>query len=146
MIEQGDLVNELAEANGLSEETLREVRRQQARSVVAAEKRKVAWARFFAIGGWAATLIVVFASMWLAMLSLFRPGPDAGTWRVGLVSLAMFAMLGMIAFVVAVVASVAWYFGARTASLTAIEERLGDLESLLMTEAKKEDAADSRSG
>jgi hypothetical protein len=44
----------------------------------------------------------------------------------------------MVGFLVAIVSSVAWYFSARTASLTAIDARLGELETILRTEAEKE--------
>lgn len=136
MNKKRDLASELAAANGISEQALREIQREQARSVVFAQKRKAARIRFIAIAAWATTIIVIFASMWVAVALLFGIEDVGAPPRVALTVMAMIGMLGMMAFVVAVIASVAWYFSARTASLTAIDARLGELEVILRAEAQ----------
>ena len=142
MSEERNLADELVAANGISGEAQRETRRQQARRVIATEMRKSARFRFIAIAGWAITLMLIFASMWVAVLSIFL-GVDPGVSpRAALMGLTMLGMLGMVAFVVAIISSIAWYFSARTASLTAIDARLSELDVLLMTEMMKEDRPD----
>ena len=142
MSEERNLANELAAANGISGEAQRETRRQQARRVIAVEMRKSARFRFIAIAGWAITLMLIFASMWVAVLFTFL-GVDPGVSpRAALMGLTMLGMLGMVAFVVAIISSIAWYFSARTASLATIDARLSELDVLLMTEMMKEDRPD----
>lgn len=142
MSEERDLANELVTANGISAEAQRETRKQQARRVITIEMRKSARYRFIAIAGWATTLVLIFASMWVAVLSIFL-GVDPGVSpRAALMGLTMLGMLGMVAFVVAIISSIAWYFSARTASLATIDARLSELDVLLMTEMMKEDRPD----
>jgi len=142
MSEERNLANELAAANGISGEAQRETRRQQARRVIATEMRKSARFRFIAIAGWAITLMLIFASMWVAVLFTFL-GVDPGVSpRAALMGLTMLGMLGMVAFVVAIISSIAWYFSARTASLATIDAHLSELDVLLMTEIMKEDRPD----
>lgn len=143
MNEQRDLASELAAANGISQDTIREVRMEQARGIVAAEQRKSSRYRFVALAAWATTLIVMFVSMWMAVAFLFGVS-DTGVppLRAGLMGLTLLSMLGMFSFVVAVVASIAWYFSARTASLKGIDARLGQLEAMLVAEARRESEAD----
>jgi hypothetical protein len=141
MSQERDLAGELAAQNGISEEALQKIRREQARSAVLAVKRRAARVRFIAIAAWAVTVIVIFASMWMAVAVLFGfedigPPPVQAPQRPVLMALTMLSGLGMMAFVVAVVASVAWYFSARTASLTAIDARLSELEAILRAEAE----------
>jgi len=144
MNEQRDLSGELAAANGIAQDALREVRMEQSRAVVAAEQRKASRWRFISIAAWATTLIVIFGSMWMAVAFIFGVS-DAGTPpRAGLMVLTILSMLGMFAFVVAVVASVAWYFSARTASLKGIDARLGQLEAMLTAEVRRESGSDPR--
>ena len=131
-----DFSSELMNQNGLSDEALKEMRRQQSRSLVLAEKRKVGRIRMICIGAWALTVFVIFSSMGLATLFLFmRPSPDIP--RLSVLAVSMLGMMGMVTFLVAIVSSVAWYFSARTASLTAIDARLGQLETILKAEAEK---------
>jgi hypothetical protein len=133
-----DLSRELMDQNGVSDERAQEIRRQQARSLVLAEKRRVGRIRKICIGAWALTVVVIFTSMALATLFLFmsRAGETRLTMMVFAASL--LGMLGIIGFLVAVVSSVAWYFRARTAGLTAIDARLGELEAILRAEAVKD--------
>ena len=131
-----DFSRELLSQNGLSDEALEELRKQQARSLVLSEKRKVGRIRMICIGAWALTLIVMFAAM--AMSTLFLLGaPGSQIPRLMAMSASMLGMFGVLAFLVAVVSSVAWYFSARTASLSAIDARLGQLEAILKAEADK---------
>jgi len=140
-----DLSSELLNQNGLSDEVAQEIRRQQARSLVLAEKRKAGRIRTICIGSWALTVVVMFSSMALATLFLFmRPSPE--TPRLMVMAASMLGMFGMVAFVAAIVSSVAWYFSARTASLTAIDARLGDLETILRAEAEKARQKDEPAG
>jgi len=117
---------------------------QQARGIVAAEQRKASRYRFVALAAWAATLIVIFASMWMAVIFLFGMDNPSTPPRANLLVLTMLGTLAMMAFVVAVVASVAWYFSARTASLKGIDARLGQLEVMLTAEARRQSGADPR--
>jgi len=142
MNEERDLVDELAAANGISEEALRKIGGQQFRSIVAAEMRKAARIRYIVFGAWATTVVVVFAAIWAAILFAF-PGLDAGaSARVVLLWLPVLGMLAVIAFVVAVVSSVVWHFSARTASLTELNRRLSDLATLLAAKANGDDTSD----
>jgi hypothetical protein len=131
-----NLSRELMDQNGLADEALAEIRKQQARSVVLAEKRKVGRIRALCIAAWALTAMVIFASMALSVL-LFSTPPSPDVPRLVAFSASMLGMFGMVAFVVAIVTSVAWYFSARTASLKAIDVRLGQLEAILRAEADK---------
>jgi len=127
---------ELMSQNGVSDEALQEIRRQRARSLVHSEKRRVGRIRTICISAWALMVVVMFASMALATLFMFtRPSPEAP--RLMAMAATTLMMFGMVAFVVAIVSSVAWYFSARTASLTAIDARLGELETILRAEAEK---------
>jgi hypothetical protein len=78
----------------------------------------------------------MFAAM--AMSTLFLIGtPGSQIPRLMAMSASLLGMFGVLAFLVAVVSSVAWYFSARTASLSAIDARLGQLEAILRAEAAK---------
>ena len=92
----------------------------------------------------ATTLIVIFASMWIAVVFLFGMEDPSTPPRANLMVLTMLGTLAMMAFVVAVVASIAWYFSARTASLKGIDERLGQLEQMLTAEVRREGGSDPR--
>jgi hypothetical protein len=140
-----DFSKELMNQNGLSDEALEEMRKQQARSVVLAEKRKVGRIRALCMGAWAMTAMVIFASMALSVL-LFTTPPSPDMPRLIAFAASMLGMFGMVAFVVAIVSSVAWYFRARTASLTAIDARLGHLEAILQAEANKARAEGGEAG
>ena len=141
-----DLSRELLKQNGLSDEVAQEVRRQQARNLVLAEKRKVGRIRALCIGAWALTVVVIFTSM--AMATLFLLGVRSGETPMALMvlSASMLGILGMVGFLVAVVSSVAWYFRARTAGLTAIDARLSELETILRAEAEKSRQGDEATG
>jgi hypothetical protein len=131
-----NLSSGLLTENGLSDEALAELRKQQARSLVLSEKRKAGRIRAICIGAWALTLIVMFAAM--AMSTLFLLGTSGSQIpRLMAMSASMLAMFGVLAFLIAVVSSVAWYFSARTASLAAIDARLGQLEAILKAEADR---------
>ena len=129
---------ELMSQNGVSNEAVQEIRRQQARSLVLAEKRKVGRVRAICIGAWALTIVVMFSSMALATLFLFTRQEGEISMRLIVLAASLLGMIGMVGFLVAIVSSVAWYFSARTAGLTAIDARLGELETILRAEAEKE--------
>jgi uncharacterized integral membrane protein len=131
MNDRDDFSRQLLNQNGLSEEATEEIRRQQARSLVLAEKRRVGRIRMICIGSWALTVVVIFASMGLATLFLFVA-------RTGDRPMALLILAArIVGFMVAVVSSVAWYFRARTAGLTAIDARLSELETILRAEAER---------
>ncbi len=132
-----DLSRELMNQNGISDEAVQEIRRQQARSLVLAEKRKVGRIRMICIGAWALTVVVIFSSMALATLFLFARQDAEIPMRLIALAASLLGMFVMVGFLVAVVSSVAWYFSARTAGLTAIDARLGELETILRAEAEK---------
>ena len=128
---------ELMNQNGLSDEAAQEMRRQQARSLVFAEKRKVGRIRMICIGAWALTVVVIFTSMAMATIFLFMTRSGETPMTLMVLSASMLGILGIVGFMVAVASSVAWYFRARTAGLTAIDARLGELETILRAEAEK---------
>ena len=128
---------ELMNQNGLSDEAAQEMRRQRARSLVLAEKRKVGRIRVICIGAWALTVVVIFTSMGMATLFLFMARSGETPMTLMVLSASVLGILGIVGFMVAVVSSVAWYFRARTAGLTAIDARLGELETILRAEAEK---------
>ena len=132
-----DFSRELMNQNGISDEAAQEIRRQQARSLVLAERRKVGRIRMICIGAWALTVVVIFSSMALATLTLFARQDGEISMRLIVLAASLLGMIGMVGFLVAIVSSVAWYFSARTASLTAIDARLGELETILRAEAEK---------
>ncbi len=132
-----DLSRDLMNQNGISDEAVQEIRRQQARSLVLAEKRKVGRIRMICIGAWALTVVVIFSSMALATLTLFARQDGEISMRLIVLAASLLGMFGMVGFLVAIVSSVAWYFSARTAGLTAIDARLGELETILRAEAEK---------
>ena len=140
-----DFSRELMNQNGVSGDAVQEIRRQRARSLVLAEKRKVGRIRMICIGAWALTVVVIFSSMAMATLFLFGV-QESETPRLMLLSATMLGMFGMVGFVVAIVSSVAWYFSARTAGLTAIDARLGELEAILRAEAEKAQRQDEPAG
>jgi hypothetical protein len=132
-----DFSRQLLNQNGVSEEAVQEIRRQQARSLVLAEKRKVGRIRMICIGAWALTVVVIFASMGLATLFLFIARTGDRPMALMVLAASMLGVLGIVGFMVAVVSSVAWYFRARTAGLTAIDARLSELETILRAEAER---------
>ena len=132
-----DFSRELMNQNGISDEADQEIRRQQARSLVLTEKRKVGRIRAICIGAWALTVLVLFSSMALATLTLFARQDGEISMRLIVLAASLLGMFGMVGFLVAIVSSVAWYFSARTAGLTAIDARLGELETILRAEAEK---------
>ncbi len=137
MNDRDDFSRQLLNQNGLSEEATEEIRRQQARSLVLAEKRRVGRIRMICIGSWALTVVVIFASMGLATLFLFVARTGDRPMALMVLAASMLGILGMVGFMVAVVSSVAWYFRARTAGLTAIDARLSELETILRAEAER---------
>ena len=132
-----DFSRELMNQNGVSGDAVQEIRRQRARSLVLAEKRKVGRIRMICIGAWALTVVVIFSSMALATLFLFGLRANDTPMTLIVFAASLLGMLGMVGFLVAVVSSVAWYFRARTAGLTAIDARLSELETILRAEAEK---------
>jgi len=132
-----DFSRELMNQNGISDEADQEIRRQQARSLVLTEKRKVGRIRAICIGAWALTVVVIFSSMALATLTLFARQDGEISMRLIVLAASLLGMFGMVGFLVAIVSSVAWYFSARTVGLTAIDARLGELETILRAEAEK---------
>ncbi len=141
-----DFSRELMNQNGISDEAVQEIRRQQARSLVLAEKRKVGRVRMICVGAWALTVVVIFSSMALATLFIFARQDAEISMRLIVLAASLLGMFGMVGFLVAVVSSVAWYFSARTAGLTAIDARLGELETILRTEAEKTRQEDEGAG
>ena len=132
--------------NGISDEAVQEIRRQQARSLVLTEKRKVGRIRAICIGAWALTVVVIFSSMALATLFLFARQDAEISMRLIALAASLLGMFGMLGFLVAVISSVAWYFSARTAGLTAIDARLGELETILRAEAEQARQEDEPAG
>ena len=65
---------------------------------------------------------------------------------IGVFAASLLGIMGIAGFLVAVVSSVAWYFRARTAGLTAIDARLADLEAILKAEAEKARQQDAAAG
>jgi len=141
-----DFSRELMNQNGISDEAAQEIRRQQARSLVLAERRKVGRIRMICIGAWALTVVVIFSSMALATLFLFARQDAEISMRLIALAASLLGMFGMLGFLVAVISSVAWYFSARTAGLTAIDARLGELETILRAEAEQARQEDEPAG
>lgn len=122
------LGDRLAAENGLADETAKEIRRSEVRRAIERERSQARWLGRAAVVGWALALLTIPAAAIMGSMmqvSIF----EGGTGFPYLVPMAALGTFGSLALVVAIVATIGWIYRGRTASLSAIESRLDELEA-----------------
>ncbi len=128
MNERQNLGDRLAAENGLADETAKEIRRTEVRHALERERSHARWLGRAAVIAWALALLMIPAAAILGsmmQLDMF----EGGTGVPYLIPTATLGVFGSLALVVALVTTVGWIYRSRTASLSAIEARLDELES-----------------
>lgn len=128
MNERQNLGDRLAAENGLADETAKEIRRSEVRRALERERSHARWLGRAAVIAWALALLTIPAAAILGsmmQIDIFEGG-SGFPYLVPTVALGAF---GSLALVVAIVTTIGWIYRGRTASLSAIEARLDELEA-----------------
>lgn len=128
MNDRENLGDRLAAENGLDDEVAREKRTSEFRRAVERERSQARWLGRAAVVAWGLGLLLVPAAAILGsmmQLDVF----EGGTGVAYLIPTVVLGVFGSLALVVALVTTVGWIFRGRTASLSAIEARLDELEA-----------------
>lgn len=133
MNEKENLGDRLAAENGLGDETRREIRRSEVRGAIGRERSHARWLGRAAIVAWSLALLLIPASAILGSLLQVRilSGEVGDSGFTLMIPAVLLGMIGGLSLIVAIVTSVGWMYRSRTASLTAIETRLDELEEEL---------------
>lgn len=128
MNDRENLGDRLAAENGLDDEVAREKRTSEFRRAIDRERSQARWLGRAAVVAWGLALLLVPAAAILGsmmQLDVF----EGGTGVAYLIPMVVLGVFGSLALVVALVTTVGWIFRGRTASLSAIEARLDELEA-----------------
>ena len=131
MTARENLGDRLAAENGLGDETAKEIRRSEVRRAIERERSQARWLGRAAIVAWALALLLIPAAMILGSLmqmEIVSSGDMESGLGLMIPSMAL-GTIGGLALVVAIVATIGWIYRGRTASLSAIEDRLDALEA-----------------
>lgn len=135
MNERENLGDRLAAENGLADETAKEVRRSEVRQALERERSHARWLGRAALVAWALALLTIPAAAILGsmmQIDIF----EGGTGFPYIVPTVALGAFGSLALVVAIVTTIGWIYRGRTASLSAIESRLDELEAEVRRESR----------
>ncbi|MDX1661094.1 MAG: hypothetical protein R3326_04840 [Gemmatimonadota bacterium] len=128
MTARESLGDRLAAENGLADDTAREIRRSEIGQAIERERSQARWLGRAALVAWGLALILIPTSAILGsimQISIF----EGGTGVPYLIPIVALGAFGSLALVVAIVTTIGWIYRSRTASLSAIEARLDELEA-----------------
>lgn len=123
----------LAAENGIGDETSKEIRRSEVRQAIERERSQVRWLGRAAVVAWALALLMIPAAMVVGSIMQVQV-VSSGDMESGLglvIPSMMLGTVGGLSLIVAIVTTVGWIYRGRTASLSAIETRLDELEAEL---------------
>lgn len=128
-----ELGDRLAAENGIGDEMSKEIRRSGVRQAIERERSQVRWLGRAAVVAWALALLMIPAAMVLGSIMQVQV-VSSGDMESGLglvIPSMLLGTVGGLSLIVAIVTTVGWIYRGRTASLSAIETRLDELEAEL---------------